>query len=56
MVKAFEKGSGIPIPYEVAERRPGDIAMMYACPKIAAKELGWKATRGLQEMCKFTGG
>ena len=52
MVKAFEKAANVTIPYEIVARRAGDIATMYACPKLAAAELGWKATRGLQEMCE----
>ena len=52
MVKAFEAASKVTIPYEMTDRRPGDIAIMYACPKLAEAELGWKAKRGLPEMCK----
>jgi len=52
MVKAFEKASGKPIPYKIAGRRPGDIGTVYAKPDTAEKELGWKATRGLDEMCE----
>jgi len=52
MVKAFEKASGKPVPYKLTDRRPGDVASVYAKPDIAEKELGWKATRGLEEMCE----
>ncbi|KAK7100813.1 hypothetical protein V1264_023690 [Littorina saxatilis] len=52
MVKAFEKASGKKIPYELAERRLGDIASCYGDPSLAAKELNWTATRGLDEMCE----
>lgn len=52
MVKAFEKASGKPVPYKIAARRPGDIGTVYAKPDTAEKELGWKATRGLDEMCE----
>lgn len=52
MVKAFEKASARPIPYEVAPRRAGDIAMAYADPSKAAEELGWKAKLGLYDMCR----
>lgn len=52
MVKAFSKVSGKEIPYEVKKRRPGDIATCYADPALAEKELGWKAERGLDEMCE----
>ncbi len=50
MVKAFEKVTGKPIPYKIVDRRPGDIASCYADPSKANKELGWTATRGLEEM------
>ncbi len=50
MVKTFRKISGKEIPYEIVERRPGDIAECYADPSYAAKELGWKAERGIDEM------
>ncbi|CAG5116260.1 unnamed protein product [Candidula unifasciata] len=52
MVKAFEKASGKSIPYKVAPRRAGDIASVYANPEKAEKELGWKTTLGLDEMCE----
>jgi UDP-glucose 4-epimerase len=52
MVKAFEIASGRKIPYRIMGRRPGDIARCFADPALAEKELGWKATRGLEEMCE----
>ncbi len=52
MVKAFEEASGRKVPYRIAPRRAGDIAQCYADPTLAAKELGWKAERGLKEMCE----
>ena len=54
MVKAFSKACGREIPYEIKPRREGDIAMCYADPSKAAKVLGWKAERGLDEMCEDT--
>jgi len=51
IVKAFEKASGKPVPYAIKPRRPGDIAECWADPSLAAKELGWKAERGIDEMC-----
>lgn len=54
MVKAFEKASAKKIAYKIVERRAGDIAQCYANPALAEKELGWKATRGLEEMCEDT--
>ncbi|GFS19099.1 UDP-glucose 4-epimerase [Elysia marginata] len=52
MVKAFQKATGKEIPYKLAPRREGDIATVYADPKTAEKELGWKTTRSLEEMCE----
>ncbi|MBM9603435.1 UDP-glucose 4-epimerase GalE [Desulfopila inferna] len=51
---AFEKVCGKAIPYRIAKRRPGDIATCYADPAKALKELGWRAERGLEEMCEST--
>ena len=52
MIKAFEKASGRPVPYTIVERRPGDVAACYADPSLADKLLGWRATRGIDEMCR----
>lgn len=52
MVKAFSKACGKDLPYKILDRRPGDIAMCYADPAKAKVELGWEATRGLDEMCE----
>lgn len=51
VVKAYEKACGKPIPYEIKERRPGDIATCYADASKAKEELGWSAERGIEEMC-----
>jgi len=51
IVRAFERASGKPVPYQVAARRPGDIASCYADPKQALAQLGWCAERGLDVMC-----
>ena len=51
VVKAFEKASGVTIPYVIEPRRPGDIATCYSNPQKAEKELGWKAQKGIDEMC-----
>ena len=51
IVKAFGEASGKPIPYQIVDRRPGDIAACYADPALAKAELGWEAKRGLKEMC-----
>jgi UDP-glucose 4-epimerase len=51
MIKAMEKASGKSIAYEIVDRRPGDIAECYADPAYAEKMLGWKAQRGIDDMC-----
>lgn len=51
IVHAYEKATGIPIPYEIGPRRPGDIAECYANPEKAERLLHWKAERSLEEMC-----
>jgi UDP-glucose 4-epimerase len=51
MVAAFARASGKSVPYRIAPRRPGDVAACYANPEKAARELGWQARRGLEEMC-----
>ena len=51
MIRAFQQASGKEIPYRIVDRRPGDVATCYADPGLAATELGWKATRGVGEMC-----
>jgi len=52
MIKGLEKASGRKIAYQECPRRPGDLASVYADPAVAAKELGWKAQRGLDDMCR----
>jgi len=52
MVHAFEEASGVKIPYEIAPRRPGDLATCYADPAKSEKVLGWKAERNLVDMCR----
>ncbi len=54
MVRAFEEASGRRITYRITERRPGDIAECYADPGLALRELGWRAERGIREMCEDT--
>ena len=51
VVHAFEKASGVKINYKIAPRRPGDIDTCYSDPSKAYAELGWKAERGIEEMC-----
>ncbi len=52
VVKNFEEASGVKIPYEIKDRRPGDIAQCYASPEKAEKELHWKAERDILKMCE----
>ncbi len=51
LVHAFEKATGVRIPYEIAPRRPGDLATVYADCSKAERVLGWKATRTVEDMC-----
>ena len=51
LIKAFEKVSSKNIPYEIVNRRPGDVASCYADPKFAKLTLDWKAKLGLHDMC-----
>jgi len=52
VVKAFAKVNGIKIPYVITDRRPGDIAVCYADTEKAYRELGFKAERNLEDMCR----
>ena len=54
MVKAFERAAGTAVPYKIVDRRAGDIAVCYADPSLAEKELGWQAKFGLEAMCEDT--
>lgn len=54
MVQAFERASGKPVPYQIVDRRPGDIAECWADPALAKRLLGWKATRDVDDMCRDT--
>ncbi|WP_282176159.1 UDP-glucose 4-epimerase GalE [Vibrio nereis] len=54
MVKAFEAASGKDVPYQLVERRPGDIAECWADPAKAMQELDWKAERTLEQMTEDT--
>ncbi len=52
MVNAFSKINNVEVNYEFTDRREGDIAMCYADPSKANKELGWKAELGLADICR----
>lgn len=52
MVKAFESETGQAVPYQLVERRPGDIATCYADPENAASKLNWRAENGIEEMVR----
>lgn len=52
IIKAFSKASGKKIPYKMVGRREGDIAISYADPSKAEKELGWVAEKNLDDMCR----
>ena len=54
MVKAFETANGVPVPYEIAPRRPGDLATCYADPAKSKEVLGWVATHDQTDMCRDT--
>lgn len=54
LVKAFEKVNGVKIKYQIKPRRAGDIATCYADPTRAREQLGWVATKGIDDMCRDT--
>lgn len=54
MVRAFERENGVKVPYRVVERRAGDIAMCYADPSRAERNLGWKARLDIGNMVRDT--
>ena len=54
MVRAFEAASNRQVAYKLVERRPGDVGACYADPGKAEAELGWRATRTIEDMCGDT--
>ena len=52
IVKAFEKANGVPVPYVISPRRPGDIATCYSDPSKALRELGWKTELDIEDMVR----
>lgn len=53
LLKTFEKVTKTTVPYEILERRLGDIDAIYAKCELAETELGWKAKYSLDQMCKY---
>jgi UDP-glucose 4-epimerase len=51
VIKTYEEESGRAIPYEIVDRRPGDVAASYAAVDKSQRRLGWEARRELHEMC-----
>lgn len=51
LIAAFEEATAVTVPQVPADRRPGDVAEIYAATGKAERELGWRAKRGLAEMC-----
>ncbi len=51
LIDAFERANDVVVPAILAERRAGDVAAVYAAAGKAARELDWRATRSLSEMC-----
>jgi UDP-glucose 4-epimerase len=52
LVEAFEQASSRVIPYEITDRRPGDVAECWADTRLAESKLAWKSSRDLQQMCE----
>lgn len=52
LVRAVERAAGKPVPYRIVDRRAGDVAECWADPTLAQSLLGWRAERGLEEMCE----
>lgn len=52
LVNVFKKVNHVDVPYEIVERRPGDIAICFADPGKAEKELGWKAMHSIEDMVR----
>ncbi|MDI9508603.1 MAG: UDP-glucose 4-epimerase GalE [Clostridiales bacterium] len=52
IINNYEKACNKKLPYVITDRRPGDIAVSFADPSKAYNELGWKAKRGIEEMCR----
>ncbi len=53
MLDAFAEASGRKIPYQIVDRRSGDIAKCFAGPLLSAEKLNWKAEYSLTEMVRY---
>lgn len=54
LVQAFEKVNGVPVPYKIVDRRPGDVATCFANADKALEELNWKTEKTVEDMCRDT--
>ena len=54
LVNTFERVNRVPIPYKIVPRRSGDVATCYANADKAYKELNWKTTKSVEDMCRDT--
>ncbi|HFU3708457.1 TPA: UDP-glucose 4-epimerase GalE, partial [Streptococcus suis] len=54
LVQAFEKVNGVPVPYKIVDRRPGDVATCYSNADKALAELNWKTEKTIEDMCRDT--
>lgn len=54
VVHAFEKANSVKVPYRIAPRRAGDLAVCYCSPEKSASVLGWRATKSIEDMCRDT--
>lgn len=52
VVAAFEEATGQKIPYQIVDRRPGDVSAAYADPSKAERDLSWKAEHDLYDICR----
>ena len=52
LVRSFERASGCAVPYDIVDRRPGDVAEVYADPSLAHELLGWRAEHDIDAMCR----
>ena len=52
MVHTFARVNGVDVPYQITDRRPGDLPVCYADPSKSERILGWKAEKTLEDMCR----